>query len=153
MPARPVRFLLLFAFLVPATVFAADPPVRNVILVLSDDHRYDFMGFHPGAPKWLETPAMDRMAREGVHMANAFVATSLCSPSRASILSGQYMHHHCVVDNQRPVPATTRFFPKTLQAAGVETAFIGKWHMGHDSDEPRPGFDYWASFKGQGTYC
>ena len=99
-----------------ATGAAAAP--RNVILVLADDHRHDFMGFMPQAPEWLETPAMDRMAAEGVHLANAFVSTSLCSPSRASILTGRYMHHHRVVDNQRPVPAGTRYFTQDLQAAG-----------------------------------
>jgi N-acetylglucosamine-6-sulfatase len=128
------------------------PWVRNVVLILSDDHRYDFMGFHPGAPGFLETPHLDRMAREGAHLAEAFVATSLCSPSRASILTGQYMHRHQVVDNQRPVPEGTLFFPQILQASGVRTACVGKWHMGHDTDAPQPGFDYWASFRGQGDY-
>ncbi len=125
---------------------------RNVILLVSDDHRYDFLGVMPQAPSFLETPYLDRMAHEGAHCVNAFVATSLCSPSRASILSGLYMHHHHVVDNQRPVPLGTVFFPQILQQAGVQTAFIGKWHMGHDDDSPQPGFDYWASFRGQGEY-
>jgi len=125
---------------------------RNIVFVLSDDHRYDFMGFMPTGPEFLETPHMDRMARQGAHLANAFVSTSLCSPSRASILTGQYMHHHRVVDNQRPEPDGTVFFPQYLQGAGYETAFVGKWHMGHDHDRPRPGFDHWVSFKGQGTY-
>jgi N-acetylglucosamine-6-sulfatase len=125
---------------------------RNIILILSDDHRYDFMGFMKGSPDFLETPNMDRMAQQGAHLVNAFVNTSLCSPSRASILTGQYMHHHRVVDNQRPEPEGTMFFPQYLQKAGYQTAFVGKWHMGHAHDEPRPGFDYWASFKGQGTY-
>jgi len=125
---------------------------RNIILVLSDDHRYDFMSFMPDAPAFLETPNMDRMARRGAHLANAFVSTSLCSPSRASILTGRYMHNHKIVDNQRPEPPDTVFFPQYLQKAGYQTAFIGKWHMGHDNDDPRPGFDHWASFKGQGTY-
>jgi len=128
------------------------PVRRNVIFILSDDHRFDFMSFMPQCPKFLTTPNMDRMAREGVHLANAFVSTSLCSPSRASILTDQYMHHHRVVDNQRPVPPGTVFFPTYLRQAGYRTAFIGKWHMGHDDDSPRPGFDYWASFRGQGTY-
>lgn len=95
---------------------------------------------------------MDRMAREGAHLVNAFVSTSLCSPSRATVLTGQYMHHHRVVDNQRPVPEGTTFFPQYLQRAGYATAFIGKWHMGHDEDDPRPGFDHWVSFRGQGEY-
>ena len=125
---------------------------RNVVFLLSDDHRYDFMSFMPGAPAFLETPNMDRMARQGAHLANAFVSTSLCSPSRASILTGQYMHHHRITDNQRPAPPGTIFFPQRLQQAGYQTAFIGKWHMGHEHDDPRPGFDHWVSFKGQGTY-
>jgi len=125
---------------------------RNIIFILSDDHRYDFMGFMAQAPAFLETPAMDRMARQGAHVANAFVSTSLCSPSRASILTGQYMHHHHIVDNQRPEPEGTVFFPQYLQKAGYQTAFIGKWHMGHEQDDPRPGFDHWVSFKGQGVY-
>jgi N-acetylglucosamine-6-sulfatase len=124
---------------------------RNVVFVLSDDHRYDFMGFLDG-PAFLETPHMDRMAAEGAYFENAFVSTSLCSPSRASILTGRYMRAHRVVDNQRAVPAGTVFFPQHLQRAGYDTAYVGKWHMGHDSDDPRPGFDHWVSFRGQGTY-
>ncbi|MEM7263550.1 MAG: sulfatase-like hydrolase/transferase, partial [Planctomycetota bacterium] len=125
---------------------------RNIILVLSDDHRYDFMGFVDGSPKFLETPHMDRLAKEGAHLANAFVSTSLCSPSRASILTGLYTRRHGVCDNQRPVKEGTVFFPQHLQKQGYETAFIGKWHMGHEKDDPRPGFDHWVSFAGQGTY-
>ncbi|WP_421869180.1 sulfatase [Marinoscillum sp.] len=125
---------------------------KNVIFILSDDHRYDFMGFTGKVP-FLETPNMDRMAREGVHIENAFVSTSLCSPSRASILTGQYAHNHRVVDNQSLVPEGTTFFPKYLkEEAGYQTGFIGKWHMGEHHSGKRPGFDYWASFKGQGVY-
>ena len=127
---------------------------RNVVIILSDDHRYDFMSFMPGAPRWLQTPNLDRMRREGAHVRNAFVTTSLCSPSRASILTGQYAHRHGVVDNSSPIPPGTVFFPQLLQRAGYATAYIGKWHMGEDqgSDRPRPGFDHWISFRGQGTY-
>ncbi|UCG48773.1 MAG: sulfatase, partial [Phycisphaerales bacterium] len=140
------------AALSPVSAQGARTPRRNIVFVLSDDHRFDFMSFVKGAPEFLETPNMDRMARRGAHLENAFVATSLCSPSRASILTGQYMHHHKIVDNQRPEPAGTVFFPSYLQKAGYRTAFVGKWHMGHDRDDPRPGFDHWVSFKGQGTY-
>ena len=133
-------------------VWGATKKRRNIVFVLSDDHRYDFMSFMKGSPSFLETPNMDRMARDGAHLANAFVSTSLCSPSRASILTGQYMHNHHVVDNQRAVPAGTVFFPQYLQKGGYETAFVGKWHMGHDNDAPRPGFDHWVRFKGQGVY-
>lgn len=129
-------------------------PPRNIIFILSDDHRYDFMGFHPNAPDWLKTPAMDRMAASGAHLQNAFVTTSLCSPSRASILTGRYAHRHGVVDNTSAIPKGTVFFPQYLQKAGYRTGYIGKWHMGEDaeSDQPRAGFDHWISFRGQGVY-
>jgi N-acetylglucosamine-6-sulfatase len=130
------------------------PAPRNVVFILSDDHRYDFMGFMPGAPEWLQTPGLDRMATRGAHLRNAFVTTSLCSPSRASILTGKYAHKHGVVDNTSPVPPNSVFFPQRLQQAGYRTAYVGKWHMGEAaaSDEPRPGFDHWISFQGQGVY-
>jgi N-acetylglucosamine-6-sulfatase len=127
---------------------------RNVVFILSDDHRFDFMGFMPGAPEWLRTPGFDRMAERGAHVRNAFVTTALCSPSRASILTGKYAHKHGVVDNTTPVPSNTVFFPQLLQKAGYRTAYLGKWHMGEAtaSDDPRPGFDHWISFQGQGVY-
>jgi N-acetylglucosamine-6-sulfatase len=123
----------------------------NIVFILSDDHRYDFIGFMNKVP-FLETPAMDRMAREGVHIQNAFVSTSLCSPSRASILTGQYTHHHGVIDNQSNVADSVMYFPQYLQRAGYETSFFGKWHMGEHHANPRKGFDYWVSFTGQGVY-
>jgi N-acetylglucosamine-6-sulfatase len=124
---------------------------RNVVFILTDDHRYDAMGFlRP--QKFLETPHMDAMAREGVHFQNAFVTTALCSPSRASILTGKYAHQHKIVDNNTAIPRGTRFFPELLRQAGYTTAFMGKWHMGGESDAPQPGFDKWISFRGQGTY-
>lgn len=124
---------------------------RNIIFILSDDHRYDFMGFM-GKPKFLETPNMDRMAREGGHFENTFVTTALCSPSRASILTGQFSHRHGVIDNQTDIPEGTVFFPQYLQKQGYQTAFFGKWHMGDYKSDPRPGFDKWVSFPGQGQY-
>ena len=124
---------------------------RNVIFILADDHRFDFMGFTAKVP-WLKTPNMDRLAREGAYFINTFVTTALCSPSRASILTGLYSHTHTVVDNQAPVPPDLIFFPQYLQQAGYQTSFFGKWHMGDEADDPRPGFDHWESFKGQGEY-
>ncbi|NWF83289.1 MAG: sulfatase [Bryobacteraceae bacterium] len=124
---------------------------RNVIFILSDDHRYDAMGFLKGQP-FLETPNMDRLASEGAHFKNAFVTTALCSPSRASILTGSYAHKHKVVDNNTAIPRGTVFFPSYLQKAGYQTAFLGKWHMGGEGDDPQPGFNHWISFRGQETY-
>jgi len=126
---------------------------KNVIFILSDDHRYDAMSFM-NFNDFLKTPNMDKMAKEGIHFKNAFVSTSLCSPSRASILTGMYAHQHGVVDNMSPVPENLTYFPQYLQKLGYETAFIGKWHMGEVKGDasPRKGFDKWISFKGQGQY-
>jgi N-acetylglucosamine-6-sulfatase len=124
---------------------------RNVIFILSDDHRYDFMGFTGKIP-WLETPNMDLLAKDGIYCQNTFVSTSLSSPSRASILTGLYAHSHMVVDNSAPEPEDLIYFPEYIRASGYQTAFFGKWHMGSESDDPRRGFDHWESFKGQGDY-
>ena len=128
-----------------------DSKRRNIIFVLTDDQRYDALGFMKAQP-FLETPNMDRLAKEGAHCKNTFVTTSLCSPSRASILTGKYAFQHKIVDNNTPIPPGTTFFPQYLQKDGYKTAFIGKWHMGNTGDDPQPGFDHWISFKGQGSY-
>jgi N-acetylglucosamine-6-sulfatase len=147
------RFLLLLVL--PLTLASAQTGVPaakaspNVIFILVDDQRYDAMGFLNASVK---TPHLDRLAADGAHFQNAFVTTSLCSPSRATILTGKYMHDHRVVDNNAPVPAGTEFFPQHLQKAGYQTALIGKWHMGNTGDAPQPGFDHWVSFAGQGEY-
>ena len=151
----PLALLLLLAapetsgdFSLPKLDGAGEP--KNILFILTDDHRYDAMGFmgHP----FLETPNMDRIAREGTNFTAGYVTTALCSPSRASILTGQYAHKHKVVDNGTLVPDGTIFFPQYLQAAGYRTGFFGKWHMGAATDAPRPGFDRWVSFRGQGHY-
>ena len=132
----------------------ADPaPAKkgpNVLIILADDLRWDALGCtgHP----YLRTPNIDGLAAEGARFANAFCTTSLCSPSRASILSGLLAHAHGVTDNFTEFPAGRPSLHARLQAAGWETAWIGKWHMGEENDEKRAGFDYWVSHKGQGTY-
>ena len=125
------------------------PARRNIVFILTDDQRFDAIGC---VNSYFETPALDTLAQGGALFENAFVTTALCSPSRATILSSQYTHRHGVLDNNTLLPASTPTFPKELQRAGYETAYIGKWHMGGASDAPQPGFDHWVSFKGQGVY-
>ncbi len=121
----------------------------NVIVIVVDDLRFDEFG--AGGHPYLETPNIDRLATEGVMFLDAFHAVPLCSPNRASILTGQYPSRHGIIDNVARNRASHRLqtFPQALQAVGYETGFLGKWHMGNDPT-PRPGFDYWAAFPGQG---
>ncbi len=128
---------------------AAKP--RNIIFILTDDHRFDALGFLK-AQAFIKTPNLDRLASGGAYLPNAFVTTSLCSPSRGSILTGLFAHKHKVVDNQNPVSKNLVFFSQYLQQIGYQTGMVGKWHMGGDHDEPQRGFNYWVSFKGQGSY-
>ena len=150
-----IKHLAYFLLLVTTVPLPAQQNIKqermNIIFILSDDHRYDAMGFI-GKIQGLQTPGMDRMATEGVHLKNAFVTTALCSPSRASILTGQYAHTHTVVDNDAPLPRNLTFFPQYLQKQGYQTSYFGKWHMGNTGDQPQPGFDHWESFLGQGIY-
>jgi arylsulfatase A-like enzyme len=134
---------------------AGDPDeVRrpNVVIIVSDDHRWDVAGCN-GNP-YILTPGLDRLAREGVNFVNAFATSGLCTPSRASLLTGKYSH-------QAGAPRITwmnhtfhrqeeSFFLR-LQEAGYRTAHVGKWHLGR-GHEPKRGYDSWAGFEWLGTF-
>jgi N-acetylglucosamine-6-sulfatase len=133
-----------------ASGYSVDPERRpNIVVIVVDDLRWDELGVagHP----YLETPHIDRLAHEGALFTNAFHSVPLCSPNRASILTGQYPSRHGIIDNvaRNRMSHRLRTFPQALQSDGYETAFLGKWHMGNDPT-PRPGFDHWAAIPGQG---
>jgi N-acetylglucosamine-6-sulfatase len=142
-------FALVLAGLGSALEAAPGPSAPNFVIVVVDDLRWDDLGIagHP----FVETPVIDRMAREGVRFLNAFATIPLCSPSRASILTGQYAHTHGIVDNTARDAASHALptFAMSLERAGYRTGFFGKWHMGND-DSPRPGFTHWVAMRGQG---
>ena len=145
---------LLF-FLAPAAVLkaghlnATSAKNPNIIFIVVDDWRFDEFGAagHP----YLETPNIDRLAAGGVMFTRAYHAVPLCSPNRASILTGQYPSGHGVFDNvaRSRKSHLLKTFPQALKQSGYKTAFIGKWHMGNDPT-PRPGFDSWTAIPGQG---
>ena len=122
----------------------------NLVVILIDDLRFDETGAsgHP----YLRTPNIDRLANEGARFVNAFHPTPLCSPNRASIVTGQYASRHGIIDNVGRDAMSHRLpnYHLELGKLGYETAHIGKWHMGNDAS-PRPGYDHWVSFRGQGT--
>ena len=122
----------------------------NVVFILTDDQRADALSCM--GHKHLWTPRIDQLAKEGVLFKNHFCTTSLCSPSRASILGGLYAHTHGVVNNFTDYPKDLPTFPRQLQGAGYSTAYIGKWHMGEGDDSKRPGFDHFVTHRGQGKY-
>src|SRR5437773_6466272 len=145
-----VSIIALLVLAAPAQARQSSRP--NIIFILMDDMRWDCMSCagHP----FIKTPNLDRIAREGAMFNNFFVTLPLCSPSRSSFLTGKYAHATGIIDNTERGPASHQLitWPLLLHSqANYETAYFGKWHMGTD-DSPRPGFDKWVSFKGQGIY-
>lgn len=147
-----VRLGLLAGAFASFVLHGADSPSQpNIVFILVDDLRSDALSCMGSTV--AKTPNIDRIGNEGVIFRNFFVSIPLCSPSRSSFLTGQYAHRTGVSDNTDHSALSHRLvtFPRLLRDAGYETAYIGKWHMGTD-DSPRPGFDRWVSFKGQGAY-
>jgi N-acetylglucosamine-6-sulfatase len=125
----------------------------DIVFILGDNHNAQTMG-SAGHPV-IETPALDRLAHEGVRFDNAFNTTSLCSPSRASILTGAYAHSHGVKNNHTPWTGEMPTFLEHLSNAGYATAFIGKWHMPGEGLPKMPFLDLFVSYtyrEGQGAY-
>jgi arylsulfatase A-like enzyme len=121
----------------------------NFLVILIDDLRYDEYG--AGGHPYMKTPHIDRIAYEGALFERAFHTTPICSPNRASIVTGQYASRHGIIDNVARDAMSHRLpnYHLQLQKLGYETAHIGKWHMGNDG-MPRPGYDYWVSYDGHG---
>ncbi|TAK43330.1 MAG: DUF4976 domain-containing protein [Betaproteobacteria bacterium] len=121
----------------------------NFLVILVDDLRHDEFG--AGGHPYMKTPHIDRLAHEGALFERAFHTTPICSPNRASVMTGQYASRHGIIDNVARDAMSHRLpnYHLALQALGYETAHIGKWHMGNDGG-PRPGYDHWVSFGGHG---
>ena len=121
----------------------------NLLVIVIDDLRYDEFG--AGGHPYMKTPNVDRLASEGALFERAFHTTPICSPNRASIMTGQYASRHGIIDNVARDAMSHRLpnYHLELQRLGYEAAHIGKWHMGNDG-MPRPGYDYWVSYDGHG---
>ena len=121
----------------------------NFLVILIDDLRYDEFG--AGGHPYMKTPHIDRIAHEGALFERAFHTTPICSPNRASILTGQYASRHGIIDNVARDAASHRLpnYHLELLRQGYETAHIGKWHMGNDGT-PRPGYNFWVAYDGHG---
>lgn len=135
---------LCVVFTITAYVGADDRP--NILFIMSDDHPNNALSCY--GSQINQTPNLDRIANEGMRFDRAYVTTSLCAPSRASILTGKYPHKNGQVTIPKLFDGEQPTFPKALQTAGYETAVIGKWHL---TTEPT-GFDHWNVLINQGAY-
>jgi len=126
------------------------PKRPNILFIMSDDHAAHAMSCY--GSRINKTPNMDRIAAGGMRLDNCFCTNSICTPSRAVILAGTYNHINGVTTLSTPMDNRLQTFPKLLQAAGYQTAVIGKWHLGIGPQHCPTGFDYWNVLPGQGLY-
>ena len=121
----------------------------NILYIMSDDHTAHAIGAYGGRLAALNpTPTIDRLAKEGMLFENAFCTNSICAPSRASVITGQYPHTNGVYDLKGGIEGARQFLPIEMKKAGYETAMIGKWHL---KEEPAA-FDFYTVLPGQGKY-
>jgi arylsulfatase A-like enzyme len=118
----------------------------NIIFIMSDDHAKNAVSCY--SEELVNTPNIDRLAREGIRFENAVVTNAICAPSRAVILTGKYSHLNGLRDNRDVFDSNQTTFPALLQKAGYYTAIVGKWHL----KSTPGGFDYWKVLPGQGYY-
>jgi arylsulfatase A-like enzyme len=137
-----------FAFALPAP--AADAPAKpNIVFIFSDDHAYQAISAYNDPRKLLDTPNLDRIAKEGMRFDRCVVPNSICGPSRATVLTGKYSHANGFYNNTNSkFDGSQVTFPKLLRGAGYQTAIVGKWHLITDPT----GFDFWQILPGQGAY-
>lgn len=136
--------ILLACLLLSFTAIAQQRP--NILYIMSDDHDADAISAYN--KKLIHTPNIDRLAKEGMKFAKAFVGNSICSPSRATLLTGQHSHKNGVKNNFTRFDSTKTTLPAYLSQNGYHTGLIGKWHL---HSYPR-GFDYWRILPGMGQY-
>jgi arylsulfatase A-like enzyme len=145
---KAIRLLLLLALFGPAIGVSGATAQPNILFIFSDDHAYQAISAYGDSRRLVETPNIDRIAKEGMRFDRCVVTNSLCGPSRATVLTGKYSHRNGFYANSNTFDGSQPTLPKLLKAGGYQTALVGKWHLRSDPT----GFDYWHILPGQGIY-